>query len=81
MEYLFGGDLIDKTKEAAKETANLSTAAERAAAAVAEQITAQKAVVSRVENDLKSLQKQYERMAPGKAQMEMEAELRACKVC
>lgn len=81
MEYLFGGDLIDKTKEAARETANLSTAAERAAAAVAEQITAQKAVVSRVENDLKSLQKQYERMAPGKAQMEMEAELRACKVC
>lgn len=81
IEYLFGGDLIDKTKEAAKETANLSTAAERAAAAVAEQITAQKAVVSRVENDLKSLQKQYERMAPGKAQMEMEAELRACKVC
>lgn len=81
IEYLFGGDLIDKTKEAARETANLSTAAERAAAAVAEQITAQKAVVSRVENDLKSLQKQYERMAPGKAQMEMEAELRACKVC
>ena len=81
MEYLFGGDLIDKTKEAARETANLSTAAERAAAAVAEQITAQKAVVSRVENDLKNLQKQYERMAPGKAQMEMEAELRACKVC
>lgn len=81
IEYLFGGNLIDKTKEAAKETANLSTAAERAAAAVAEQITAQKAVVSRVENDLKSLQKQYERMAPGKAQMEMEAELRACKVC
>lgn len=81
IEYLFGGNLIDKTKEAARETANLSTAAERAAAAVAEQITAQKAVVSRVENDLKSLQKQYERMAPGKAQMEMEAELRACKVC
>mgnify|MGYP005944059059 FL=1 len=36
IEYLFGGNLIDKTKEAAKETANLSTAAERAAAAVAE---------------------------------------------
>lgn len=80
MEYLFGGDLIDKTKEAAKETANLSTAAERAAAAVAEQITAQKAVVSRVENDLKSLQKQYEKVAPGKAQNEIMLDIRACKV-
>lgn len=80
MEYLFGGDLIDKTKEAARETANLSTAAERAAASVAEQITAQKAVVSRVENDLKSLQKQYERMAPGKAQNEIMLDIRACKV-
>ncbi len=81
MEYLFGGDLIDKTKEAAMETGNLSTAAEKAAASIAEQIAAQKAVVSRVEADLKSLQKQYERMAPGKAQLEMETELRACKVC
>lgn len=80
IEYLFGGDLIDKTKEAAKETANLSTAAERAAAAVAEQITAQKAVVSRVENDLKSLQKQYEKVAPGKAQNEIMLDIRACKV-
>lgn len=80
MEYLFGGDLIDKTKEAARETANLSTAAERAAAAVAEQITAQKAVVSRVENDLKSLQKQYEKVAPGKAQNEIMLDIRACKV-
>lgn len=80
MEYLFGGNLIDKTKEAAKETANLSTAAERAAAAVAEQITAQKAVVSRVENDLKSLQKQYEKVAPGKAQNEIMLDIRACKV-
>ena len=80
IEYLFGGDLIDKTKEAARETANLSTAAERAAAAVAEQITAQKAVVSRVENDLKSLQKQYEKVAPGKAQNEIMLDIRACKV-
>lgn len=80
IEYLFGGDLIDKTKEATKETANLSTAAERAAAAVAEQITAQKAVVSRVENDLKSLQKQYEKVAPGKAQNEIMLDIRACKV-
>lgn len=80
IEYLFGGNLIDKTKEAAKETANLSTAAERAAASVAEQITAQKAVVSRVENDLKSLQKQYEKVAPGKAQNEIMLDIRACKV-
>lgn len=80
IEYLFGGNLIDKTKEAAKETANLSTAAERAAAAMAEQITAQKAVVSRVENDLKSLQKQYEKVAPGKAQNEIMLDIRACKV-
>lgn len=80
IEYLFGGDLIDKTKEATKETANLSTAAERAAASVAEQITAQKAVVSRVENDLKSLQKQYEKVAPGKAQNEIMLDIRACKV-
>lgn len=81
IEYLWGGDLIDKTKEAAKETGTLSAAAERAAASVAEQIARQKEVVRHVEGDLKSLEKQYERMAPGKAQLEMEAELKACRVC
>ena len=81
IEYLMGGDLIEKTKEAAKETGNLTTAAERAAATITEKIAAQKTVVKGIEDDLKKLEKQYEKMAPGKAQVEMEAELKACKVC
>ena len=80
IEYLFGGDLIDKTKEAAKETGRLSTAAEQAASSITEKIAAQKAVVKQVESDLKSLQKQYEKIAPGKAQNELMLDIRACKV-
>lgn len=80
IEYLFGGDLIDKTKEATKETGKLTTAAERAAASISEKIAAQKEVVKQVEGDLKSLQKQYEKVAPGKAQNEIMLDIRACKV-
>ena len=80
IEYLFGGDLIDKTKEATKETGRLSTAAEQAASSITEKIAAQKAVVKQVESDLKSLQKQYEKIAPGKAQNELMLDIRACKV-
>ena len=80
MEYLWRGDLIDKTKEAAKETGNLSTAAERAAAAITEKIAAQKEVVKQVESDLKNLRKQYERVAPGKAQNDVMLDIRAAKV-
>lgn len=80
IEYLFGGDLIDKTKEAAKETGRLSTAAEQAASSITEKIAAQKAVVKQVESDLKSLQKQYEKIAPGKTQNELMLDIRACKV-
>ena len=80
IEYLFGGDLIDKTKEAAKETGRLSTAAEQAASSITEKIAAQKAVVKQVESDLKSLQKQYEKIAPGKAQNELMLDIRACNV-
>ena len=80
IEYLFGGDLIDKTREAAKETGKLTTAAEQAASSITEKIAAQKAVVKQVESDLKSLQKQYEKIAPGKAQNELMLDIRACKV-
>lgn len=80
IEYLFGGDLIDKTREATKETGKLTTAAERAAASISEKIAAQKEVVKQVEGDLKSLQKQYEKVAPGKAQNEIMLDIRACKV-
>ena len=80
MEYLWEGDLIDKTKAAAKETGKLATAAERAAASITEKILQQKEVVKQVEGDLKSLQKQYEKVAPGKAQNEIMLDIRACKV-
>lgn len=80
IEYLFGGDLIDKTRVATKETGKLTTAAERAAASISEKIAAQKEVVKQVEGDLKSLQKQYEKVAPGKAQNEIMLDIRACKV-
>ena len=76
IEYLFGGDLIDKTKEAAKETGKLTTVAEQAASSITEKIAAQKAVVKQVESDLKSLQKQYEKIAPGKAQNELMLDIR-----
>lgn len=80
IEYLFGGDLIDKTKEATKETGKLTTAAERAAASITEKILQQKEVVKQVETDLKNLRKQYEKTAPGKAQNDIMLDIRACKV-
>ena len=80
MEYLWEGDLIDKTKVAAKETGKLATAAERAAASITEKILQQKEVVKQVETDLKNLRKQYEKTAPGKAQNDIMLDIRACKV-
>ena len=80
MEYLWEGDLIDKTKAAAKETGKLATAAERAAASITEKILQQKEVVKQVETDLKNLRKQYEKTAPGKAQNDIMLDIRACKV-
>lgn len=80
MEYLWEGDLIDKTKAAAKETGKLATAAERASASITEKILQQKEVVKQVETDLKNLRKQYEKTAPGKAQNDIMLDIRACKV-
>ncbi|WP_024999254.1 hypothetical protein [Prevotella falsenii] len=78
MEYLWEGDLIDKTKDATKATGKLATAAERAAEALHDKIFEQKLVVKDVEAALKKLQKQYENTAPGKAQNEVLADLKAC---
>lgn len=54
IEYLFGGDLIDKTKEATKETGKLTTAAERAASAIHDKIVEQKFIIKDIEADLKA---------------------------
>lgn len=80
IEYLFGGDLIDKTKEATKETGKLTTAAERAASAIHDKIVEQKFLIKDIEADLKKLQKQYENTAPGKVQNEILSDLKQCEL-
>lgn len=68
-------------KSASRSTRDLGSSVEEVSATIKEKIQEQKIVVKRIEEDLKSLEKQYGRMAPGQAQAEMKAEIQACKTC
>ena len=56
----------------------LGESAERVSKSLTDRIAAQKEQVAYVENSLKSLKKQYDSMSPGRAQLEMRAEIEAC---
>lgn len=78
IEFLMRDKLSPGLDKAGKTAETLGDRAEKVAESITSRITAQKEEIRRVENDLKSLKKQYDALAPGRAQMEMRAEIEAC---
>lgn len=71
-------DGLDKAGQAAT---SMGDKVAQTADQVKAKITEQKSVINQVEQDLKNLEKQYAKMAPGAGQAEMLAEINACKKC
>ncbi len=65
-------------EKAGKSAESLGGTAEKVARSITERISAQKEQIKYVENNLKELKKQYDKLAPGKAQLELRAEIEAC---
>lgn len=78
IEFLMRDKLSPGLDKAGKTAETLGDRAEKVAESITSRIAAQKEEIRRVENDLKSLKKQYDALAPGRAQMEMRAEIEAC---
>ena len=79
IEFLMRDKLSDGLDKAGRSATDLGDKVTRSADQVKAKITEQKAVIKQVENDLKELEKQYAKLAPGAAQAEMKAEIIACK--
>lgn len=79
IEFLMRDKLSDGLDKAGRSATSLGDKATQASDQVKAKITEQKAVIKQVEEDLKSLEKQYAKLAPGAAQAEMKAEIIACK--
>lgn len=62
-----------------KSASAVSDKIDKASNDITRRIAEQDVVVKQIESDLKSLEKQYARLSPGKAQQEMRAEINACK--
>lgn len=71
--------LTDGLNKAGQAATGVGDKVTQASDQVKAKITEQKAVIKQVEEDLKSLEKQYAKLAPGNAQAEMKAEIIACK--
>lgn len=79
IEFLMRDKLSDGLNKAGQAATSLGDKVTQSADQVKAKITEQKAVIKQVENDLKDLEKQYGKLAPGSAQAEMKAEIIACK--
>ena len=79
IEFLMRDKLSDGLNKAGQAATSLGDKVTQSADQVKTKITEQKAVIKQVENDLKDLEKQYGKLAPGAAQAEMKAEIIACK--
>lgn len=78
VEFLMRDKLTPGLDKAGKSAESLGDKAESVAKSITERIAAMKEQIKQSESDLKSLKKQFEKMAPGKAQLEMKAEIEAC---
>ncbi len=78
IEFLMRDKLTPGLDKAGQSAESLGDKAEKVAKSITERIAAQKEQIRYVENCLKELKKQYDRLGPGKAQMEMRAEIEAC---
>lgn len=79
IEFLMRDKLSDGLDKAGRSATDLGDKVAQSADQVKAKITEQKAVIKQVEDDLKDLEKQYGKLAPGAAQAEMKAEIIACK--
>ncbi len=78
IEFLMRDKLTPGLDKAGQSAESLGDKTEKVAEGITERIAAQKEQIRYVENCLKELKKQYDRLGPGKAQMEMRAEIEAC---
>lgn len=78
IEFLMRDKLSPGVDKATKATESLGDKAERVSKSITERIAAQKEQIQYVESCLKDLKKQYDKLAPGKGQIELRAEIDAC---
>ena len=78
IEFIMRDKLSDGVDKATKSTGSLGDRAEQVSKNITDRIAEQKEQIKYVESCLKDLKKQYDNLAPGKAQMEMRAEIDAC---
>lgn len=79
IEFLMRDKLSDGVDKAGKSVDSMGLTVDKVAKLINERIREQKSMVKSVENDLKALEKQYAKLAPGQAQAEMKAEIEACR--
>lgn len=78
IEFLMRDKLSGGLTAAGKSAEELGDRVERVSQSITERIAAQREQVRYVEQCLKDLKRQYDKLAPGKAQTEMRAEIDAC---
>lgn len=78
IEFLMRDKLSGGLNAAGKSAEALGDRVERVSQSITERIAAQREQVRYVEQCLKDLRRQYDRLGPGKAQTEMRAEIEAC---
>lgn len=78
IEFLMRDKLSGGLTAAGKSAEDLGDRVERVSQSITERIAAQREQVRYVEQCLKDLKRQYDKLAPGKAQTEMRAEIDAC---
>ena len=81
IEFIMRDKLTDGLDKAGQAATSMGDKVAQTADQVKAKITEQKSVINQVEQDLKNLEKQYAKMAPGAGQAEMLAEINACKKC
>lgn len=79
IEFLMRDKLTDGVDKAGKAVDTMGLTVDKVSKLIKERIKEQKSVVKGVEADLKALEKQYAKLAPGQAQADMKAEIDACK--
>ena len=78
IEFLMRDKLTGGLDAAGKSAESLGDRVEQVSQSITERIAAQREQVRYVEQCLKDLKHQYDKLAPGKAQTEMRAEIDAC---
>lgn len=79
IEFLMRDKLTPGVEKAGKSVNDLGKKAEDTSDAIKKKIEEQRKVIKQVESDIKSLEKEYEKLVPGRGKMEMAADLSGAK--